>query len=59
MSSLDIFKRILDEWNELSIALLTKGSPDDVISECCDVANFCMMLADKVNSLKEKDAEET
>ena len=40
-----LLKRIKEEFNEL-VGAKIKGNPDDIISEACDVANFCMMLAD-------------
>ncbi len=39
--------RAQDELQELAEALARGMSPEDIIQECADVANFCMMLADK------------
>ena len=42
---LDLFWMLQDEVRELEAALwYGKG---DVVKECCDVANFAMMIADK------------
>ena len=37
--------RIMDEMVELIIAI-SDGDPEAILSECADVANFAMMLAD-------------
>lgn len=49
----DILSRVLDENVELGEALrswyhVSSGSKE-VADECADVANFCMMLADRVS----------
>jgi NTP pyrophosphatase (non-canonical NTP hydrolase) len=40
-----LLNRLKQEVHELHDALL--NDPDNVISECADVANFAMMIADK------------
>jgi len=47
MGLIEIYKRIVDELHEL-IDEVTYHPRDytNIISECCDVANFAMMLAD-------------
>ncbi len=44
--------RIADEWRELNhtvdLATMHEVSPQDIIAECADIANFAMMLADVV-----------
>lgn len=52
----DLVERILDETVEVQecFANTTDGgvapikTPEEIADECADVANFCMMLADKV-----------
>jgi len=41
-----LFSRLLQECSELDQALKAE-SPEDIISESVDVANFAMMIADK------------
>ena len=41
--------RCMEEFCELSNAVLDKKSPQEVRDEAADVANFCMMIADKYN----------
>lgn len=40
-----LFLRLLEEEAELYDAL-NRGTPQEIIDECADVANFAMMLAD-------------
>lgn len=40
MSASELFERIIDEVEELRDAI------EGAASECCDIANFCMMMAD-------------
>ena len=42
-----LMKLLLAEVRELSDAILASDTPDQIISECCDVANFASMIADK------------
>lgn len=49
----DLFKAIEREMVELRGAI-AGGDARDVVSECCDVANFAMMLADLSQHLREK-----
>jgi len=42
---LDLFWTLQDEVRELEAALWY--GEGDVVKECCDVANFAMMIADK------------
>src|SRR5271157_741215 len=55
-----LFHRVRDETSELNLVLQEyithssfspkwSGISKDVISECADVANFCMMIADNAN----------
>ena len=39
--------RILDECIETAVAI-EHGDPDQIADECADIANFAMMLADRV-----------
>jgi NTP pyrophosphatase (non-canonical NTP hydrolase) len=43
-----LFNRLLQEVEELRDALA--GTDGDIVSECCDVANFAMMIADNLNN---------
>ncbi len=56
MTIWEISERIDDELVELYAELIKyhngKSTPDDVIKECCDLAGFAMMMADKVRSGK-------
>jgi NTP pyrophosphatase (non-canonical NTP hydrolase) len=46
----DLLYYLREETEELREALLKyENEPGEVISECCDVANFAMMIADWVN----------
>ena len=45
MSALELFSCFLGEVYELDSALWYGDG--DVVKECCDVANFAMMIADK------------
>jgi hypothetical protein len=44
----DLLDRVVDELDELTNALLLDHSPQAIIQECADVANFCMMIADNI-----------
>jgi len=46
-----LFARVDEEMRELAHALLS-GSPDEIINECADVANFAMMIADNARGDK-------
>jgi len=49
MEPQDIYTRIKDELKELKAVLEAAPlDPAAVISECCDVADFAMMLADRM-----------
>jgi len=42
-----LYDRLREEALELEVALFSgKEDPTDIIKECCDVANFAMMIAD-------------
>lgn len=43
-------KRIADELGELKRAIDAKESPERILREAADVANFCMMVADNYRS---------
>jgi len=43
--ALSLFWMLQDEVRELEVALWYKEG--NVVKECCDVANFAMMIADK------------
>jgi hypothetical protein len=47
--------RLREETDELEVALyqwaLDTGTPQNVIDECADVANFAMMIASKMKAL--------
>lgn len=47
-----ILNRIKQEYEELRRAVETGRAPEIIISECADVANFCMMLADNIKDGK-------
>jgi len=42
-----LFDRLIEELEELKAA--RSGSVNDIVSECADVANFAMMIADNVS----------
>ena len=42
----ELMDRVWNEFEELTQALVTDADPRDIIKECADVANFCMMIAD-------------
>lgn len=50
MSRAQIWGRIQDETKELGDALGEGNVPEDIANECADIANFAMMLADKVTA---------
>lgn len=52
-----LFQRIRDELLELQEAVCLGGSSEQIIHECVDTANFCMMLADNANNRKEPGNE--
>ena len=51
--------RLLEEVSELNRAMNQPASSeepidfDGIVSECCDVSNFAMMIADRLRMLKE------
>ncbi len=49
-----LMRRLIDEVWELVCAFLLnfigRGSKADIISECCDVALFAMMIADNIRT---------
>ena len=47
-------RKIKQEVKELENALINREDVNDIIHECADVANFCMMLADNLRG-KKKD----
>ncbi len=47
MSYIDLLRRLNDECTELTRAIQDGGSPDEIVLEAADVANFAMMIADK------------
>ena len=53
-----MLSRLLDEAIELIEACRYKarndGDPNEVIDECVDVANFAMMIADRMKSIEER-----
>lgn len=55
LSNTHLLKRIKEETNEIEEALLNNVSPNEVIRECVDVANFCMMLADNIEKRTKLD----
>lgn len=46
-----LLDRLWQEVHELQRAMLRESDPKDVIAECCDVANFAMMIADNFESI--------
>lgn len=44
----ELWERALEELEELRKVIMT-NQIENVIEECCDVANFCMMIADNHN----------
>jgi len=51
MSALELFSCFLGEVYELDSALW--HGDGDVVKECCDVANYAMMIADKMRGRNE------
>ena len=51
-SVLTLLRRAEDELGELRSAVDAGESPERIASECADVANFVMMVADVVGGLK-------
>ena len=48
-----LFTRLCDEAEELANELMVdKPSAKSIILECADIANFCMMIADKARKDK-------
>jgi len=45
---LSLLNRVFQEWLELRDEMMkgSQGSNEKIIKECCDVANFAMMIAD-------------
>lgn len=48
MSKAALLHRVREELLEVDKKLFSSHSAQDIADECADVANFCMMLADKV-----------
>jgi len=48
LTEAQLLKRIKDEYKELLRAMVTNANADSIIDECVDVANFCVMLAHKL-----------
>jgi phosphoribosyl-ATP pyrophosphohydrolase len=48
--------RLKQEVQELTIALESE-TPEDVVKECADIANFAMMIAMKVKDLDNSEVE--
>jgi phosphoribosyl-ATP pyrophosphohydrolase len=46
-----LFNKLLAETEELQEVLIYKDK-DEIISECADIANFAMMIADKAKGEK-------
>lgn len=46
MTTAWLLKRLRQEVDEIEVALKA-GKLDDIVSECADVGNFAMMIADK------------
>lgn len=44
----DLMDRLWEEVYELELALMDGSPPEEVEKEAADVANFCLMIADKV-----------
>jgi len=55
LSNEHILKRIKEETAEIETALINQAPTRDIIKECTDVANFCMMLADNLERRDEGD----
>ncbi len=43
-----LYSLLLDEVGELHAEILTGESVNDVVLECVDIANFAMMIADRL-----------
>lgn len=59
MSLYELMLRLQEEVKELLwcivealVGIKQDKTPNDVINECCDVANFAMMIADKAAKIK-------
>ncbi len=39
---------MMAEMEELEDEILLEGSGEDIAMECADIANYCMMIADRV-----------
>lgn len=46
--------RLNEELEELNREMLGGGDYDAIISECCDVSAFAMMIADRVRMLRDE-----
>ena len=53
LSNINILQKIKEETTEIETALLNQKSTKEIIDECVDVANFCMMLADNLKRREE------
>ena len=45
---LELKDLMMAETEELEDEILLEGSGEDIARECADIANYCMMIADKV-----------
>lgn len=50
MSEYRLLNRLKQEIIELEKALAVRMSPDRIVSEACDIANFAMMIADNYSN---------
>lgn len=48
LSREQLLERVIDETHELSMAVQFNENDEAMIDECVDVANFAVMLADKI-----------
>ena len=46
----DLYVLLIGEVRELEAELYSSGPHDNIVKECADIANFAMMIADRVNS---------
>lgn len=46
-----LLNRIHDEWEELRAKLDNGSTSSEIVQECADVANFALMVADRVGAL--------
>lgn len=50
LSSKTLLERIRKELRELEYAIENKYTPEDIIDECVDIANYAMFLAHNIDS---------